>query len=56
MFVNSVVTFPERGSSVICRTVIFRSGEVQVSDVTVMSRSLPAAPAGIVVVVRTPVT
>lgn len=53
MLVNSVVTFP-CGPLVIWLTVIFKLGEAQVSEITVISWSLPSAPAGVTRVVRVP--
>src|SRR5258707_10554184 len=56
MLVNRKVCSPIRGSFRLLETIVLRSVEVQTSVTILMGRSFPAWPAGMVRVVRTPVT
>src|SRR5260221_8703841 len=56
MLVNRKVCSPIRGWFRLLETIVLRSVEVQPSVTILMGRSFPAWPAGMVRVVRTPVT
>jgi len=52
--VSLVVESPFRGSEFFERTTVFNSGDVHVSEIVIIGRSLPTAPMGKVTVVREP--
>src|SRR5664280_568171 len=54
MFVSRVTVSPLRGSECLESTVVCKSGEYQLSVTMWMGSSLPACPAGMVMVVRRP--
>src|SRR5262245_65257384 len=54
MLVSFIVFSPDRGSEFLVRTTIFRSGDVQISEITWNGRSFPCVPVAQVWTVRWP--